>query len=132
MDAAKGAPRTWMSECTGASVIIIVTMKHLDKLMHRNLNLEKQYLQKRAPRNGPMRKWALRKRKNVNRKRRIRMIEVTRLNGTKILINPDLIEFVEETPDTVISFTTGRKIIVKESRQEMKNLVKLYRKDIFT
>ena len=60
------------------------------------------------------------------------MIEVTRLNGTKILINPDLIEFVEETPDTVISFTTGRKIIVKESRQEMKNLVKVYRKDIFT
>ena len=60
------------------------------------------------------------------------MIGVTRLNGTKILINPDLIEFVEETPDTVISFTTGRKIIVKESRQEMKNLVKLYRKDIFT
>ena len=52
MDAAKGAPRTWMSECTGASVIIIVTMKHLDKLMHWNLNLKKQYLQKRAPRNG--------------------------------------------------------------------------------
>ena len=67
-----------------------------------------------------------------SRKWRIRMIEVTRLNGTKILINPDLIEFVEETPDTVISFTTGRKIIVKESRQEIKNLVKLYRKDIFT
>ena len=58
------------------------------------------------------------------------MIEVTRLNDTKILINPDLIEFVEETPDTVITFTTGRKIIVKESRQEIKNLVKLYRKDI--
>ena len=53
MDAAKGAPRTWMSECTGASVIIIVTMKHLDKLMHWNLNLKKQYLQKRAPRNVP-------------------------------------------------------------------------------
>lgn len=60
------------------------------------------------------------------------MIEVTRLNGTKILINPDLIELVEETPDTVISFTTGRKLIVKESRQEIKNLVKLYRKDVFT
>lgn len=60
------------------------------------------------------------------------MIEVTRLNGIKILINPDLIELVEETPDTVISFTTGRKLIVKESRQEIKNLVKLYRKDIFT
>lgn len=60
------------------------------------------------------------------------MIEVTRLNNTKVLINPDLIEFVEETPDTVITFTTGRKIIVKESRQEIKNLVKLYRKDIST
>ncbi len=60
------------------------------------------------------------------------MIEVTRLNETKILINPDLIEVVEETPDTVITFTTGKKIIVKESRQEIKNLVKLYRKDIFT
>lgn len=59
------------------------------------------------------------------------MIEVTKLNDQKVLINPDLIELVQETPDTVISFTTGRKIIVKESRQEVKNLVKLYRKDIF-
>ncbi|MBQ8596550.1 MAG: flagellar FlbD family protein [Lachnospiraceae bacterium] len=59
------------------------------------------------------------------------MIEVTRLNGSKVLINPDLMELVEETPDTVIAFTTGRKIIVKESRQDVKNLVKSYRKDIF-
>ncbi|TCL56587.1 flagellar protein FlbD [Kineothrix alysoides] len=59
------------------------------------------------------------------------MIEVTKINGAKILINPDLIELVEETPDTVVSFTTGRKIIVKESRQDVKNLVKSYRKDIF-
>ena len=59
------------------------------------------------------------------------MIEVTKLNGVKILVNPDLFEVVEETPDTVITLTTGRKIIVKESRQELKNLVKLYRKDIF-
>ena len=59
------------------------------------------------------------------------MIELTKLNGQKILVNCDLIELVEETPDTVVSFTTGRKIIVKESRQEIKNLVKSYRKDIF-
>ncbi len=58
------------------------------------------------------------------------MVEVTRLNGVKILINPDLIELVEETPDTVITLTTGRKIIVKESRQDIKSLVKSYRKDI--
>lgn len=59
------------------------------------------------------------------------MIDVTRMNGTVLTVNTDLIEFVEETPDTVITLTTGRKIIVKESRQEIKNLVKLYRKEIF-
>ncbi len=59
------------------------------------------------------------------------MIEVTKLNGIKILVNPQLLETVEETPDTVLTLTTGKKIIVKESRQEIKNLVKLYRKDIF-
>ena len=59
------------------------------------------------------------------------MIEVTKINGQKVLINPSLIEVIEETPDTVISFSTGRKIIVKESRQELKNLVKSYRKDNF-
>ena len=57
------------------------------------------------------------------------MIEVTKMNGTKILINAEIIESVEETPDTVISFVTGKKIIVKESRQEIKNLVILYKRD---
>ena len=59
------------------------------------------------------------------------MIDVTKLNGSKILINSDLIECVEETPDTVISLTTGKKLIVKESRQEVKNLVKSFRREIF-
>ncbi len=58
------------------------------------------------------------------------MIEVTRLNDTKLLINSDQIEFVEETPDTVISFLNGKKIIVKESRQEIQNLVILYKRKI--
>ena len=59
------------------------------------------------------------------------MIEVTKLNGVKVLLNPHLFEIVEETPDTVITLTTGKKIFVKESRQEIKNLVILYRKGIF-
>jgi len=59
------------------------------------------------------------------------MIELTKLTGQKILVNPDLMEMVEETPDTLVVFTTGRKLIVKESRQEIRNLVKSYRKDIF-
>jgi len=59
------------------------------------------------------------------------LIDVTKLNGSKITVNDALIEIIEETPDTVITLSTGRKIIVKESRQEIINLVKLYRKDIF-
>ncbi|MGN0161299.1 MAG: flagellar FlbD family protein [Lachnospiraceae bacterium] len=58
------------------------------------------------------------------------MIELTRLNGTVFMINSDLIEMVEETPDTVVSLTTGRKFVVKESRQDIKNLVISYRKHI--
>ena len=57
------------------------------------------------------------------------MIDVTRMNGTKLTINSDLIETVEETPDTVITLTTGKKIITKESRQEIKNLVKLFKRE---
>ena len=59
------------------------------------------------------------------------MIEVTKINGVKVLVNPDLIELVEETPDTVLTLTTGRKIIVKESRQQIKSLVKYYTERIF-
>jgi len=47
------------------------------------------------------------------------MIEVTRLNNQKIIINADLIEFLEALPDTIISTTTGKKILVKESVDEV-------------
>lgn len=60
------------------------------------------------------------------------MIDVTRMNGKQFTLNSDLIETIEETPDTVLTLTTGKKVIVKESRQEVKNLVKLYRKEIFS
>ena len=59
------------------------------------------------------------------------MIELTRLNDVKFSINPELIEIIETTPDTVITLTTGRKFIVKESRQEIKNLVLSYKREIF-
>lgn len=58
------------------------------------------------------------------------MVEVTKLNGSTVLVNAELIESVEETPDTVLSFVTGKKLIVKESRQEVKNLVILYKREI--
>lgn len=58
-----------------------------------------------------------------------KMIDVTKMNGMNITINSDLIETVEETPDTVITLTTGRKIIVKESRQTIKYLVKSFKRE---
>ena len=58
------------------------------------------------------------------------MINVTRMNGTELTINAELIEMIEEVPDTVIALTTGKKIIVKESRQKVVNLVKLYKNEI--
>lgn len=59
------------------------------------------------------------------------MIDITKMSGKPITLNADLIEIIEESPDTVITLTTGKKLIVKESRQDIKNLVKLYRKEIF-
>lgn len=59
------------------------------------------------------------------------MIEVTKLNDSKVTINAELIELIEEIPDTVITLTTGKKIFVKESRQKIENLVKSYKRDIF-
>jgi len=43
------------------------------------------------------------------------MIRVTRINDSELVINASLIEFIESTPDTMITLTTGKKIMVKES-----------------
>lgn len=43
------------------------------------------------------------------------MIKVTRLNQTDLVVNADLIEFIEPIPDTIISLTTGKKIMVRET-----------------
>jgi flagellar protein FlbD len=51
------------------------------------------------------------------------MIKITRLNGKCFYINNDLIEFIEETPDTVITTTTGKKVIVSESVEEVIELI---------
>ena len=59
------------------------------------------------------------------------MIDITKLDGKQITINAELIEYVEEIPETVITLTTGKKIIVKESRQKVKSLVKSYKRDFF-
>lgn len=42
------------------------------------------------------------------------MIELTKLNGSKLVVNSDLIEFIEAAPDSLITLTTGTKIMVQE------------------
>ncbi len=58
------------------------------------------------------------------------MINVKRLNDSKIVINSELIEFVEATPDTIITLTTGQKILVRESVEEIVDMVKEFKRSI--
>ena len=59
------------------------------------------------------------------------MISVTRFNDSTLIINADLIQTVEETPDTVITLTTGTKFIVKEKSKEIVDKVVEYKRRIF-
>jgi len=56
------------------------------------------------------------------------MIELTRLGGEALVVNADLIETIETTPDTVVSLTTGRKLVVRESSAEVIERVVAYRR----
>lgn len=56
------------------------------------------------------------------------MISVTRLKGQVVALNPDMIESVEENPDTTIRLTSGEKLLVRESLQEVVELVASYRR----
>ena len=57
------------------------------------------------------------------------MIKVTRFNHTEIYVNADLIEFVEQTPDTVITMLTGRKVLVLEAADAVRRMVVAYRRE---
>ncbi len=58
------------------------------------------------------------------------MIQVTRLNNETFYVNPDQIEFIEETPDTVVSLESGRKLVVMESTQEIINRIVQYKQRV--
>jgi flagellar protein FlbD len=47
------------------------------------------------------------------------MINLTRLNNQPLVVNADLIKFIENAPDTVITLLTGEKLVVRESAQEV-------------
>jgi|GEM_PF-1409597 len=59
------------------------------------------------------------------------MIVLSRLNGVDFYLNPNLIETVEKTPDTVIRLTTEHTIIVRESPEEIRKRIIEYNREIF-
>jgi flagellar protein FlbD len=58
------------------------------------------------------------------------MIQLTRLNHVPLIVNSDLIEHVEVTPDTVVALTTGQKFLVLESAEDVVDKVIQFRKSI--
>jgi flagellar protein FlbD len=59
------------------------------------------------------------------------MIHLTRLNRIPMVLNSDLIEHIEITPDTVITLTTGQKIVVLEPAGEVVERVVAFRRSIY-
>ena len=55
---------------------------------------------------------------------------MTRLNGDTFLLNAEMIREVESTPDTIITLSTGQKVMVKESVEDIANAVLEYKRAI--
>jgi len=60
----------------------------------------------------------------------ILVIQLTRLNGNPIALNSDLIKFVENAPDTVITLVNGEKIIVRESTDDVIHRIVEFRRSV--
>ena len=59
------------------------------------------------------------------------MIRLKKLTGEEYVLNSDLIETIESTPDTVITLTTGKKIVVLDSIENLIQKVIEYKRKIF-
>ena len=59
------------------------------------------------------------------------VISVSRLGGKVFYVNPDLIEIMEETPDTVVTMTNGTKYVVSESADELIGKIIGFRREIY-
>jgi flagellar protein FlbD len=58
------------------------------------------------------------------------MIQLTRLNNSPMMVNSDLIKFVEQSPDTVITLVNGEKILVRERADQVLNRIVEFRRSI--
>ncbi|MGB7283630.1 MAG: flagellar FlbD family protein [Candidatus Acidiferrum sp.] len=60
------------------------------------------------------------------------MIQLTRLNNQPLMVNSDMIKFVEKAPDTVLTLITGEKIIVLESAVTVLEKIVAFRQSIIS
>ena len=60
------------------------------------------------------------------------MIQLTRLNNQPLIVNSDLIKFVENAPDTVLTLVTGEKLVVREASQEVLAKIVEFRRTIYS
>lgn len=58
------------------------------------------------------------------------MIQLTRLNNQPLIVNSDLIKFVERAPDTVLTLATGEKVVVRETSDEVLQKIIEFRRTI--
>lgn len=58
------------------------------------------------------------------------MIQLTRLNGHPVMLNSDLIEQIEETPDTVITLTSGNRLVVLDRMAEIQEKIIQFKRKI--
>ena len=59
------------------------------------------------------------------------MIPLRRLNNQPIMVNPDLIESLEATPDTVVTLTSGNKLIVRDTMDEVRERIVEFKRRIY-
>jgi len=65
-----------------------------------------------------------------NQTKETNMIQLTRLNNHPLVVNSELIKFVEQAPDTVITLVNGDKIVVRESAQDVLDRVVQFRRSV--
>ncbi len=58
------------------------------------------------------------------------MIQLTRLNNARLAVNCDLIKYVEEAPDTVLTLVSGEKLVVRETTEQVIDRVRQFRRSI--
>ena len=58
------------------------------------------------------------------------MIQLTRLNNSPLIVNSDLVKFVEQSPDTVITLVNGEKLLVREKADEVLNRIVEFRRSV--